>query len=401
MVSSVFARDPSLKSCVVKINAERFSAGLPPVSTNTAAYSDARLNLDLRVLTQSSKTLALTLEESVPLDPLWGDMRPFAIDGSTLTAEDTEPNQAAFPQHGSQAKGIGFPILRVVLLQSISTGAIMDFAFGAFKGKETGEMALARELFPNLPIGSLLLGDRFYPSFFLMSKLVAMGIQGVFQSHAARDVDFRKGKQLGYGDHLVEWQKPSRPTWMTPEEYRNFPDSLSAREVDLTKENGKGERFILVTTLLDAEKFPKARLSKFYKKRWKVELALRDLKDTFHLQHIRAKSPEMVEKVIWANLLSYNLLRWHICNAVLLYETKIDEVSVKTAATVMTANALLILRSKKEERAALFTYIYESMVRVPVGRRSGRQEPRAVKKRPKPHPRLHQKRSVWQAERTS
>ena len=38
MVSSVFARDRSLKSCVVRINAERFSAGLAPVSTKASHW---------------------------------------------------------------------------------------------------------------------------------------------------------------------------------------------------------------------------------------------------------------------------------------------------------------------------------------------------------------------------
>jgi putative transposase len=276
MVSSILARDVALKACVIQINADRTNAGLKPVSINTAAYSDARSRLASEVLIQSAKLVAQNLEENVPLDPFWQGMRPFAIDGSTLTTEDTEANQAAFPQHGGQDEGIGFPILRVALLQSISTGAVHGFNFGAYKGKETGEMALARDLVATLPPGSLLLGDRYYPSFFMMAQLARAGVQGVFQSHAARDVDFRRGTQVGYGDHIVSWEKPPRPKWMSAAEYQDFPDSIMVREVDLTKELGRGERVVLVTTL------QKVNCPNFTKKDGRLRLRCVTLKTRFN-----------------------------------------------------------------------------------------------------------------------
>ena len=51
--------------------------------------------------------------------------------------------------------GVGFPLIRAVLLQDLSTGMVQNFAYGAFKGKETGEMALARQLLPGLKSGDL------------------------------------------------------------------------------------------------------------------------------------------------------------------------------------------------------------------------------------------------------
>ena len=124
-------------------------------------------------------------------------------------------------------------------------------------------------------------------------------------------------------------------------------------------------------------------------------MALKDLKDTFKMFHINAKTPEMVEKIIWAHILAYNILRWHILNAATLYGSHIDNVSVKTAARILIANKIAILSSQQSNRPALFAALYEQMVCVPVGNRPGRSEPRAVKRRPKPFPRLHGKRSDW------
>ena len=399
MVSSTLSGDNALTAAVIKNNSYRMGQNLDPASVNTAAYSDARLRLEPEVLIQATKQIASKINTEIPQNSIWGNFIPFAIDGSTLTADDTPANQDAFPQHGMQAEGVGFPIIRFVLMQSLRSGMIFDAAYNAFKGKGTGEMSLARELFPNLPENALLLGDRYFPSFFVMAYLIDRGIHGLFPAHAARDLDFRKGKQLSARDHLVEWEKPLKPDWMTQDEYENYPKLITVREVDVSHEVKSKEKFIIVTTLLDNAIFTKSKLAKFYKTRWKIEMAIKDLKDTFNMAHLAAKSPDMIQKVFWSSLLAYNMLRWHILNAAILYGTSIEQVSVKTAATIMTQNGLLILTSEQKDIPELFSKLYFQFVQVPVGVRPGRSEPRAVKRRPKPFPRLHEKRSDWHARR--
>jgi hypothetical protein len=400
-VQSILALNSSLTACVSMINAERVSGGQEPVSCNTSSFSEARKRLNVEVLIQTTKGVATELEKAVPVKPFWRGMRPFAIDGTTLSADDTEANQIEFPQHSLQEEGIGFPLIRAVLLQSVVTGAVLDFAHCAFKGKETGEMSLARNIIESLPENALLLGDRYFPSFFMLCDLKNKGFHGLFQSHAARNIDFRKGNQLQSLDHIVDWQKPLRPYWMTRESYEAYPKKISIREVEISKGSGKDERFILITTLLDNANFPKGLLSRFYKNRWKIEVAFRDLKSTFKMDHVAAKTPEMVKKMLWAHLLAYNILRWHMCNAAILFDTVSEEISVKKASKIITENTHLIVGTPNSRRAALFAYLYDSMVQVKVGSRRGRAEPRAVKKRPKPHPKLHVKRCDWHAARTS
>ncbi len=191
-----------------------------------------------------------------------------------------------------------------------------------------------------------------------------------------------------------------RATWKQ-KQYELFPEKITLREVEISKKRGSKGKMVIVTTFLDGAKFPKSKLSKFQKKRWKIEVALKDLKDTFKTSHINAKTPEMVEKIIQAHILAYNILRWHMLNAVILFGSHIENVSVKTAARVLVTNKNAILTSQRSSRPALFAALYEQMISVPVGNRPGRSEPRAVKKRPKPYPRLLGRRSDWKQTATA
>lgn len=66
---------------------------------------------------------------------------------------------------------------------------------------------------------------------------------------------------------------------------------------------------VMATTFLDAEEVTKTDLSALYDCRWFVEISLKAIKETMKMDILRAKTPEMVRKEIWAHLLAYNLIR--------------------------------------------------------------------------------------------
>jgi hypothetical protein len=133
---------------------------------------------------------------------------------------------------------------------------------------------------------------------------------------------------------------------------------------------------LLLTTLLDAKAHPKSDIAKIYRMRWNVEIASRDNKDTFGLDRINANSPGMYEKIIWAHVLAYNVLRRHMLNACALFEVELENVSVTAAATVLTVNTPLILATSPEDRPRLFSFLYLQVIQVPVGKCPGREKPR-------------------------
>ena len=108
---------------------------------------------------------------------------------------------------------------------------------------------------------------------------------------------------------------------------------------------------------------------------------------------LRCKTPEMVEKEIWAHLLAYNLLRSVIAVAAAGVGIEPREVSFKGAKQAVTAFAPKIEAARPGVRPALIDALLTVIAYHRVGGRPGRWEPRARKRRPKPGARLTQTRA--------
>ena len=116
----------------------------------------------------------------------WRGRRVYLADGTTVTMADTQENQAEYPQPGSQRDGLGCPMLRVVALMCLASGALLAAATGACKGKGSDEQTLLRGLLDHLGRGDVLLGDAFLPTYFLLCELGRRGIDGLFEQYGAR-----------------------------------------------------------------------------------------------------------------------------------------------------------------------------------------------------------------------
>jgi hypothetical protein len=57
------------------------------------------------------------------------------------------------------------------------------------------------------------------------------GVDVVFRMHQTRKADFRRGRRLGPGGHIVTWPKSPRPDWMRPADYAAMPKELRLREI--------------------------------------------------------------------------------------------------------------------------------------------------------------------------
>lgn len=97
---------------------------------------------------------------------------------------------------------------------------------------------------------------------------------------------------------------------MAEEEYESHSESLSIREL---KVSGK----ILITTYTSPSSVSKSDLKTLYKKRWTIEVELRNIKITLGMGALRCKTPTMNEKELWVYLLAYNLIRLLMMQAVL------------------------------------------------------------------------------------
>lgn len=385
-LGQVMSADGSCQNAVNGAVVNQLLSGLPVASVNTGGYCTARQRLPQAMVSSLARQTGKLLGTQTPGSWQWRGRHVKLVDGTTIVMPDTNDNQARYQQHGQQAPGIGFPLARFVGVISLAHGAVLDAAMGPYQGKGTGEYGLFRRLKESFVEGDVMLADGYYCSYFLIADMLMRGVDVLFEQHGARHTDFRTGKKLGPRDHRVQWSKPAaKPSWMSLEEYRRYPKEITVREVKVDKK-------VLVTTLLEPRKTAKVALRALYFQRWQVELDLRNIKTTLGMDTLSCKTPDMCEKEMWIYLLAYNLIRLLMAEAALQAGALPRQLSFKHTLQIWMAwSQRQFLSSAKEDTATLFLLIAQ----IRVGDRPGRVEPRAVKRRPKPYPRLNKPR--WEA----
>ena len=357
------------------------------VSDDTGAYCRARAKLPEVVMERLALQLADGCEETVPSDWLWHRRHIHLVDGTTLSAPDTPANQAAWPQPNTQEKGLGFPLIRMVVLMSLATAMMTGMALGPYAGKETGETALFRGLLKNMSRGDIFVADRYMCSYFMIALARERGVDAVVRQHQQRITDFRRGESLGKEDHLARWRRPARPEWMDVETYEQMPEFLDVRElrVHVHQPGFRTEAFIVVTTLTDHQTYSSQEIASLYHKRWLVELDIRAIKISLGIDVLRCRSPHMVRKEIWSCLLAYNLIRKTILEAAYAADVSPRELSFTAAMQAIGAGWTAVLLLDEAGQTRLIDLYLDNLVGYQVGHRPNRIEPRAIKRRPKPH----------------
>src|SRR5258705_379030 len=146
-----------------------------------------------------------------------------------LLVPDTASNQTAYPQPLPQKPGCGFPLMKVVGIFSLASGALLHFSRGT---QYVHESQLFVKLWPHLLKGDVVLGDRGFCSFLALGSLLAKGVHSVMRLHQTRLVDFRRGKRLAKDDQLILWHRsPQRRTEHHPGKLAALPTTMTVRQI--------------------------------------------------------------------------------------------------------------------------------------------------------------------------
>ena len=179
----------ALRSCaaaVARVSVLCVMLEREPPSPDTGDYCRARAKLPERVLQQLTYRVGDALESRVPADWLWLGRHVKIGDGTTLLTPDTPANQHAWPQARSREARRG--------VSHLADGGAIVVGYGGgvrgggrpYKGKQTGEPALLRELLDRFQAGDVFLGDCCFASYFLLALLLARGVDSVVRQHQRR-----------------------------------------------------------------------------------------------------------------------------------------------------------------------------------------------------------------------
>ncbi len=379
----------SCLAAVSRVGVLLVALGREPCAKNNGAYCKARAKLPEIVIERLATRVADGCEKKVPDEWLWKGRHVKLADGTTVSMPDTPENQEVYPQQAAQQEGLGFPVARMVVLMSLATAMVCGMAIAPYSGKETGELALLRQLVDQLDPHDILLTDRYFCSFFMIAMLSARNVEFVARLHHARKEDAYRIKRLGKHSYLVEWPRPDKPDWMDEETYNQMPESLTLRQIEAKVEEPgfRVESLVVVTTLTDTKEYSNDDIAQLYHKRWLVELDIRAIKCTLGMDVLRCKTPEMVRKEIWTCLLAYNLIRKTMLQAALNTNLSPRQLSFTNALQNMAASWVILPTLDNPTMTLMISTQIESLASQIVGKpeRANRVEPRAVKRRPKPH----------------
>ena len=229
----------------------------------------------------------------------WRGLLVCAIDGTTLTVPDNPRMLTRFTKQRGNHGGTGYPQIRLVALLACGTRTLIDAVFGP---TTAGETTYTPRLLRSLHTGMILLGDRNFGAQDLLAQIAATGADLL--------VRLKNGRKIPV---LARYRDGS---------YLSILGRLRVRviECEITIVTTAGRRtgiYRLTTTLLDPHRYPAAELIRLYHERWEIETAYLELKSSMLGGRVlRARTPTGIEQEIHALLVTYQLLRTAIADAV-------------------------------------------------------------------------------------
>lgn len=369
--------------------------GGPSLSEEDGAYCRAKARLPGSEFPTALGASAQAADKLAPaLTLLQG--RPIKIaDGSTFTAPDTSKNRQAYPP--VQTPQPNFPMLRVLGLFSLLSGAILSVVLGDLR---TAELPMLHQMLNLLAPNDILMGDRGFGNFVLLALLEHLKPGIDFIGRSARQVDGRRRlKRLGKDDWLLVWNKGPHPSlWLPKPDWMALPQQLTVRIVrgSCYVQGFRVRRVTLVTTLLDAQRYPAREILQAYLRRWRLEMCLDDLKTTLQMELLRSRSPEMLQKEVYAHLIAHNLIRCTMAQAAAEYDVPLERISFKgTLDALRQFNQAMSQARTKKKRSQLWAELLKTLAYDLVPERPGRREPRAVKRVKHKYPRLSKPRHLF------
>lgn len=359
------------------------------ISLNNSAYCQARGRLKKGTIMEYFEALTKSVREQADLAALrWRGRNVQVVDGTCITLPDTPKNRKSFALPKPAKPGCGFPMMRMLAVFSLATGAVVRYWTDRYA---RSEMSLFTEAMDSFEAGDVVLGDRGFCSWAHLATLSKRGVDAVVRLKESR-TRRKVLKSFGRGDDLVAWFRPDkRPEWMSPEDWRSMPEELIVREIESTRrQTGARTRKVrIATTLLDPKAYPAKAFGELYCMRWDAELYLRDVKTTLGLDHLTSQTPAMAEKEIATCMCGYDIVR-----GLMLLAATWRGISVRDLSFLRSADEFKLSMhygrfhpdapedSSSDELLKQMIERIGRMTKTNAGARRGVQ-PRAVKKRKK------------------
>jgi hypothetical protein len=274
------------------------------LSLSSAAYSDARLRLELKTTEYFANSVCNSLIDLSP--PAFEDRRAFIIDGTTITLPPTPELQEAFPPATNQFGETVWPVAMLMVAHELQSGVALPPEIGVMYGENnTSEAEQAKAIAKRIPRGAIVMADSGFGIFGVAYNVAQSGHPILFRMTKSRFKSIRRRATLtekheGRRTYQARWTPSAKDRKSHSDLPGNATLDVFLHEIPL--ENG--EVLCLVTTLPVTSETA----AEYYSRRYDVEHDIRDVKVTLNTERIRARSVEMVKKELLTSIVAYNLV---------------------------------------------------------------------------------------------
>ena len=308
-----------------------------------SAVSKARKKLKPSAFIELNETAVHEYEKQAPLQT-WNGMRLLAVDGTTGTVPDEDEIKEHFGVWDGN-NGDPCPKSRISQMFDVLNHITID---AIIKPKSFGERELAVEHFLKLMTNDLVLLDRGYPAAWLFNHILSLGANFCARikiSHAKYTKKFfRSGKK----EKIIKLPM----TYNSIRKCKEMGLDLEPITVRLIRiELSSGETEILVTSLLDQDKFAHDMFAELYHLRWPIEEDYKIMKSRIQVENFSGKTVRSVYQDFHAKVFSKNLTMMIVNSIEPLVEKKTAKrkykyhVNITQALSAMkNVIVLLILR---------------------------------------------------------
>lgn len=296
-----------------------------------SAISASRTRLGAEVMHTLAEQALTPLAQPQMAGAFHRGLRVVSVDGTTLEVADETGNREAFGVPGTQQGQTGYPQIRCVGLLENATHALFGVALGGYRDSE---VSLAHKAIQNLKPGMLCLADRGFSGYPLWQAASQTGAQLLWRIPKNRKLPVLQ--RFKDGSYLSQIS-PSAATLKKMSD-KTAP-AITVRVIDYRLPGVANAEpvYRLITTLLDAERYPADELAALYHVRWSIETTFAEIKTTLKGADIvlRSKTPELVRQEFWGLLLAHHVVRKLMWEAALSRQRTPDVLSFKHSLTLI------------------------------------------------------------------
>lgn len=233
---------------------------------------------------------------------LWKGHALIAGDGSTLNLPSSKTIREEYGVYSTTQEGTPTYLARVLFLYDVLDNFVLN---GQISNNKKGEITLLKKaLQSDIPDESIIILDR---GFGYMSTILALADRGLdFAVRFSTNSLFAKSiLSRNLDDQIVTWE----PTMYELKKAKARKQILRPITVRVTRIQLKsGDVELVVSSLVDLEKYRYDEVKELYHYRWPVEEGFKNLKPKMKIEQFGARKPEGILQEFYAHIFIMNLI---------------------------------------------------------------------------------------------